>query len=56
MNISELSVRKPVTMTMVYVLLCVIAAVFVPRLGVALYPNSTSPFVTVFTAYSNVGP
>ncbi|MDR3311894.1 MAG: efflux RND transporter permease subunit, partial [Spirochaetaceae bacterium] len=56
MNISELSVRKPVTITMVYVLVCVIAAVFVPRLGVALYPDATRPVVSVMTTYENVGP
>ncbi|MDR3283763.1 MAG: efflux RND transporter permease subunit [Treponema sp.] len=56
MNISELSVRKPVTVTMLYILACVIAAVFVPRLGIALYPSVSPPYVNVRTSYSNVGP
>ncbi|GMO68783.1 MAG: efflux RND transporter permease subunit [Treponemataceae bacterium] len=56
MNISELSVRKPVTVTMLYVLVCVIAAVFVPRLGIALFPDITNPVLNVSTTYSNVGP
>ncbi|MDR2028989.1 MAG: efflux RND transporter permease subunit [Treponema sp.] len=56
MNISELSVRKPVTVTMLYVLVCVIAAVFIPKLGIALFPSVSMPTVMVRTSYSNVGP
>ena len=56
MNVSELSVRRPVTITMLYVLACVIAAVFIPRLGIALYPSTELPMLTVSTSYPNVGP
>ena len=56
MDIAELSVRRPVLMVMVYILICAIAAVFVPRLGIALTPDIEFPMVTVFTNYSNVGP
>ncbi|AEF80351.1 efflux RND transporter permease subunit [Leadbettera azotonutricia] len=56
MDISEISVRKPVTVTMLYILVCVIAAVFIPRLGIALYPSVSPPYVNVMTSYSNVGP
>lgn len=56
MSISELSVRKPVTITIVYVLVCVIAAVFLPRLGIALFPSITMPVLSVSTSYPNVGP
>jgi multidrug efflux pump subunit AcrB len=56
MDISELSVRKPVTVTMLYILVCVIAAVFIPRLGIALYPSVSPPYVNIITNYSNVGP
>jgi multidrug efflux pump subunit AcrB len=41
---------------MLYVLVCVIAAVFIPRLGIALYPTMSMPSITVRTSYSNVGP
>jgi multidrug efflux pump subunit AcrB len=41
---------------MLYILVCVIAAVFIPRLGIALYPNVSRPNVNVRTTYSNVGP
>lgn len=56
MNISELSVRRPVTITMLYVLACAIAVVFIPRLGIALYPSIERPVLTVSTSYPNVGP
>ncbi len=56
MNISELSVRRPVTITMLFILVFVVSAIFVPRLGVGLYPSVTMPRLTVFTSYPNVGP
>ena len=46
MKISELSVRRPITITMVFVLICVIAAIFVPKIGVALYPSTTMPILS----------
>lgn len=56
MTVAEISVRRPVTVSMLFVLVCVVAAIFVPRLGVALYPSTTMPVLTVFTSYSNAGP
>ena len=43
MKLSEVSVRQPVTISMLYVLVCVVAMIFVPRLGVALYPSVDQP-------------
>ena len=56
MNISELSVRRPVTITMLYVLACVLALVYIPQLGIALYPSTEMPMISISTSYSNVGP
>ncbi|MDR0720927.1 MAG: efflux RND transporter permease subunit [Treponema sp.] len=56
MNISELSVRKPVSVTMLYILVMVLAAVFIPKLGIALFPSVSPPLIVVRTGYSNVGP
>jgi multidrug efflux pump subunit AcrB len=56
MNISELSVKKPVTITMIYVAVIVVAVIFLPRLGISLFPDVTNPVLTVRTTYSNVGP
>jgi multidrug efflux pump subunit AcrB len=55
-NISELSVKKPVTITMVYAAIIIIAVVFLPRLGIALNPDVTMPIISVNTTYTNVGP
>ena len=40
MTVAELSVRRPVTIVMVYILICVISCVFIPKLGIALYPKT----------------
>lgn len=56
MSISELSVRRPVTITMVYVLIVIISFVFLSRLGVALFPTTVMPIISVSTKYENVGP
>ncbi len=56
MTISALSVRGPVTITLIYVLICVSAEIFLPRLGNALYPTVDMPMISVRTTYSNVGP
>ena len=56
MNIAELSVRRPVTITMVYILICVVACVFIPRLGIELFPSTEMPVLSVMTTYSGVGP
>jgi len=56
MTLSELSVRKPVTITMIFILICVVSAVFVPRLGIALNPSTSLPILSVSASYPNVGP
>ncbi len=56
MKISELSVRRPITITMVFVLICVIAAIFVPKIGVALYPSTTMPILSVSVNCGEAGP
>ena len=56
MDIAELSVRRPVLMTMVYVLICVIAIVFLPRLDMALYPDIDMPVISVSVSCNDAGP
>ena len=56
MNLSELSVRRPVLMTMVYVLICVICLVFLPRLDMALYPDVDLPVISVMVDCGDAGP
>ncbi len=56
MTISELSVRRPVLMTMVYVLICVICIVFLPRLDISLYPDVDLPVISVIIDCNDAGP
>lgn len=56
MTVSELSVRRPVLMTMVYLLIAVIAIVFLPRLDIALYPSVELPVVSVIVNCNDAGP
>ena len=56
MDLAELSVRRPVLMTMVYVLICVIAIVFLPRLDMALYPDVDLPVISVSVNCNDAGP
>ena len=56
MDIAELSVRRPVLMTMVYVLISVIALVFLPRLDMALYPDIDMPVISVSVDCNDAGP
>ena len=56
MTISELSVRRPVLMTMAYVLICVICLVFLPRLDMSLYPDVELPVMSVVIDCNDAGP
>ncbi len=56
MTLSELSVRRPVLMTMVYLLIVVIALVFLPRMEIALYPDIDMPVISVFVDCGDAGP
>ena len=56
MTLSELSVRRPVLMTMIYVLICVICLVFLPRLDIALYPDVDLPVISVMVSCNDAGP
>ncbi len=56
MKLSELSVRRPVLITMVYVLLLVIASLFVQNLDIALYPSVGMPVISVMVSVEDAGP
>ena len=43
-------------MTMVYVLICVICVVFLPRLDMALYPDVDLPVISVMVSCNDAGP
>ncbi|HDQ15033.1 MAG TPA: efflux RND transporter permease subunit, partial [Sediminispirochaeta sp.] len=56
MNLSELSVKRPVTMVVLFGLLLVVAAIIVPSLAVDLYPDTSRPVLSVSTSYTGAGP
>lgn len=56
MNISELSVRRPVLMAMVYLAILLVCFVFVPNLDIALYPSVDMPVISVIVSCGDYGP
>lgn len=56
MTLSELSVRRPVLVTMVFVLISIVALIFIPRLDIALYPSVNMPFLMVSVTCNDAGP
>ncbi len=56
MNISELAVRRPVTIGIITVLLVSMAFFMIPKLAVAMIPDVEAPVVLVRTSYSGANP
>lgn len=56
MNLSELSIRRPIFLTSIVILSLVVGLGAMSRLGVDLFPDVTFPVVTVSTPYPGAGP
>jgi HAE1 family hydrophobic/amphiphilic exporter-1 len=56
MNIAGYSVKRPVTIIVLYALAMGIAATLVPHIAVDLYPSTTPPVLSVFTRFPGAGP
>lgn len=56
MTITELSIRRPALITMIFVALGVMGIFGYSKLGVDLLPKMDWPFVTVLTVYPGAGP
>jgi HAE1 family hydrophobic/amphiphilic exporter-1 len=56
LNIAGYSVKRPVTIVVVYVLALGIAATLVPNLAVDLYPSTVRPVLSVYTRFPGAGP
>jgi HAE1 family hydrophobic/amphiphilic exporter-1 len=56
MSVVRKSIDHPVSIVMVYVLLCGVALAFVGRIPVALNPETEMPMLSVSTSYSGAGP
>jgi HAE1 family hydrophobic/amphiphilic exporter-1 len=56
MNITGYSVKRPVTIIVLYVLAMGIAATLVPGIAVDLYPSTAAPTLSVYTSFPGAGP
>jgi HAE1 family hydrophobic/amphiphilic exporter-1 len=56
MNIPAYSVKRPVTIVVLYALAVGIAATMVPQIAVDLYPSVARPVLSVFTSFPGAGP
>lgn len=56
MNLAELSIKRPIFITCVVILMLAVGLLSASRLGVDLFPNVTFPVVTVTTPYPGAGP
>lgn len=56
MTISDLSIKRPVMMTMVIFAFVVIGLFSATRLGIDLFPRIDFPFVSIVTVYPGAGP
>ena len=56
MNIPSYSVRRPVTIVMLYALALGIALTLVPGIAVDLYPSTVRPVLSVYTSFPGAGP
>ncbi len=56
MNIASLSIKRPVFITSIFILLLSVGYISLKRLGVDMFPKLDFPFVVVFTPYPGAGP
>jgi hydrophobic/amphiphilic exporter-1 (mainly G- bacteria), HAE1 family len=56
MKIADFSVKRPVTISMIMVVLLLLGAIAVPLLKVDLYPNLTIPVAVVTTSWQGASP
>jgi HAE1 family hydrophobic/amphiphilic exporter-1 len=56
MNITGYSVRRPVTIVVLYALAAGVALTIVPNLAVDLYPSTARPVLSVYTRFPGAGP
>ncbi len=56
MGIAGLSIRRPIFISSIALLIVVLGAISLSRLGVDLFPKVTFPFVVVSTPYPGAGP
>ncbi len=56
MNLPELSIKRPVTITMIYIGIVILGVISWTRIPQELFPSITYPQITVVTTYENAAP
>jgi hydrophobic/amphiphilic exporter-1 (mainly G- bacteria), HAE1 family len=56
MNIAKLSIKRPIFITSIVILLLITGRIALFRLGVDLFPDITFPYIIVSTTYAGAGP
>jgi hydrophobic/amphiphilic exporter-1 (mainly G- bacteria), HAE1 family len=56
MNLANISIKQPVFITMIMLVLVVVGLIGYSRLSVDLFPNTSNPTVSVSTNYQGAGP
>jgi len=56
MSIATLSIRKPVTILMIYALVIAVTAALIPSLGIDMFPETEMPFLHVSTTFAGANP
>jgi len=56
MHFSEFSVKRPVTVVILFALVIGISATMLPNLAIDLYPSIARPVISVFTRFPGAGP
>ena len=56
MNLASLSIKRPVFITCIVVVILVVGWMSLKKLPVDLFPNVTFPIVTITTVYPGAGP
>lgn len=56
MKLSELSVRRPVLISMIFILICIIAGLSISNLKQSLFPDVDLPVISVSVNCTNAGP
>lgn len=56
MNLADLSIKRPIFVTCLVIVMLVVGAMSMQKLPVDLFPDVTFPFITVTTIYPGAGP
>src|SRR4030042_5868979 len=56
MNITDLSIKRPLAVSMIFLGIIIFGAISVVNLPVDLFPNVTFPMMIVLTTYPGAGP